>query len=197
MQPCPLVVLDANVLYPFQLRNFLLHAAAEELFVPLWSDTIVDEFARNLRKRHGISQAKVDHLVNQMRAAFPDAWGAGYEGAADGVPLPDEGDRHVVELAVKYEAEAIVTNNIKDFPERALAPFQLSAISPEEFADILADFDPRAIFMVAENHRLSLKRAPLSPAEYLESLEVRAGMPCLADRLRTMGFDRRERPIAP
>ena len=42
----PLAVLDANVLYPFQLRNFLLHAAVEDLFDPLWSDEIVDEFSR-------------------------------------------------------------------------------------------------------------------------------------------------------
>lgn len=39
----PLVVLDANVLYPFQLRNFLLHAAEFDLFQPIWSAEILEE----------------------------------------------------------------------------------------------------------------------------------------------------------
>ena len=31
--------------------------------------------------------------------------------------LPDEGDRHVLALAVHYEADVIVTWNSKDFPK--------------------------------------------------------------------------------
>lgn len=193
----PLAVLDANILYPFQLRGFLLHAAVEDLFDPLWSDEIVDEFSRNLTANEGIAQERIDHLVGQMRSAFPDAWGAGYEGYADGVVLPDEGDRHVVALAAKYEAEVIVTNNTRDFPEIALAPLGLKAISAQRFATKLAELDLRAVFTAAENHRLSLTRAPLGPAEYLDSLARRAGIPQLAEQLRTAGFLTRERPIVP
>lgn len=41
-------VLDANVLYPFSLRDTLLRLAELELFTPLWSTRILEEMRRNL-----------------------------------------------------------------------------------------------------------------------------------------------------
>jgi len=42
MQPSSLIaVLDANVLYPFTLRDTLLRAAAAGLFQAQWSDKIL------------------------------------------------------------------------------------------------------------------------------------------------------------
>ena len=38
----PRYVLDACVLYPVVVRDLLLTAAALDLFVPIWSDTIID-----------------------------------------------------------------------------------------------------------------------------------------------------------
>ena len=44
MIPAPFkVVLDANVLYPFSLRDTLLRAASEGLFQLYWSDQILEE----------------------------------------------------------------------------------------------------------------------------------------------------------
>jgi PIN domain len=42
------VVLDANVLYPFSLRDTLLRLAERELYVLAWSERILDEVSRNL-----------------------------------------------------------------------------------------------------------------------------------------------------
>jgi hypothetical protein len=41
-------VIDANALYPSSLRDILLRLAEAELFVPLWSERIVEEMRRNL-----------------------------------------------------------------------------------------------------------------------------------------------------
>jgi hypothetical protein len=53
-------VLDANVLFPFSLRDTLLRLAEPEptpapapLYVPLWSDRILDEMTRNWSRTGG------------------------------------------------------------------------------------------------------------------------------------------------
>ncbi len=129
--PRPLAVLDANVLFPFQLRNFLLHLAAEELYDPLWSEQIVDEFGRHLLAGGHVTADQVDHLIGQMRRVFGDAWGMGYEHRIDDLVLPDPDDRHVLALAVQYEAEYIITLNWKHFPEPVLPPLGTKALPPD------------------------------------------------------------------
>jgi predicted nucleic acid-binding protein len=188
MPGAPAAVLDANVLFPFQLRNLLLHLAVDGLFQPLWSEQIVDECVRNLRTRAGLEDAQCEHLVGQMRAAFPEAWGEGFDGAADGLVLPDEGDRHVIALAVHQEAEFIVTRNLKHFPANVLRPLRIRAIDPDEFIVRLWRRNGPAVLCAADRHRLSLRRAPLTPERYLESLLTHAGLPRTVRRLAAAGF---------
>lgn len=45
------VVLDACVLYPAHLRDFLLHLAQQKLYEPKWTDQINDEWVRNVLKK--------------------------------------------------------------------------------------------------------------------------------------------------
>jgi predicted nucleic acid-binding protein len=181
-------VLDANVLYPFQLRNLLLHLAVDGLFDPLWSEQIVDECVRNLRASAGLAEEQCAHLVGQMRGAFPEAWASGFEGAADGLALPDEGDRHVIALAVHQEADFIVTRNLRHFPGDVLRPRGIRPVDPDEFIVRLWRRNGPAVLCAAERHRLSLRRAPLSAQEYLESLRVHAGLPRTVRRLAMAGF---------
>ncbi|WP_420125121.1 PIN domain-containing protein [Longimicrobium sp.] len=188
MRPAPAAVLDANVLFPFQLRNLLLHLAVDGLFEPLWSEQIVGECVRNLRLRAGLTDAQCGHLSGQMRAAFPEAWGTGYEGAADGLVLPDEGDRHVIALAVHHEAEFIITRNAKHFPPAVLRPFGIRPLDPDVFIVRLWRRDAPAVLAAAERHRLSLRRAPLAPERYLDSLRTHAELPRTARRLLAAGF---------
>lgn len=51
MLPTPFrAVLDANVLFPFTLRDTLLRAAAVRMFQAYWSEEILAEATRNLVK---------------------------------------------------------------------------------------------------------------------------------------------------
>lgn len=43
-----IAVLDANILYPAPLRDFMLRLAEAELYIPKWSDEIHDEWTRNV-----------------------------------------------------------------------------------------------------------------------------------------------------
>ena len=189
MPGAPAAVLDANVLFPFQLRNLLLHLAVDGLFQPLWSEQIVDECVRNLRSNAGLTDAQCTHLVGQMRAGFPEAWSEGFDGAANRLgPLPDEGDRHVIALAVHQEAEFIVTRNLKHFPSDVLRPLRIRPIDPDEFIVRLWRRNGPAVLCAADRHRLSLRRAPLTPERYLESLLTHAGLPRTVRRLAAAGF---------
>ena len=55
------VVLDANVLFPFSLRDTLLRSAAEGLFQLYWSGQILDEMERNLVAKGTITSRQAAH----------------------------------------------------------------------------------------------------------------------------------------
>ena len=46
--------------------------------------------------------------------------------------LIDEGDNHLIEIAIAGNAKAIATNNIKDFTNAELLFPQLSIVKPEQ-----------------------------------------------------------------
>jgi predicted nucleic acid-binding protein len=115
MVPAPFrVVLDANVLFPFTVRDTLLRAAAMGMFQVHWSEEILDEATRNLLGTGRMSEEQVAHLMAAMRNAFPEAVVRGYEPLTPSMPN-DEKDRHVAAVAVKAGAQVIVTSNLKDF----------------------------------------------------------------------------------
>jgi hypothetical protein len=184
----PVAVLGANVLFPFQLRNFLLHLAAEGRLNPRWSEDIIAEFLRALKDDAGLDRVQRSHLQTQMQRYFPDAWGSGHSGAADGISLPDEGDRHVIALALHYEAVFIVTRNLRHFPANVLHPLGVEAVDPDTFVEVLFAVDPPAVLRAAELHRSSLRAHPLSPEAYLHSLRAHAGLSRTTDLLRSAGF---------
>lgn len=188
MRRRPVAVLDANVLFPFQLRNLLLHLAVEDLYQPLWSTEILGEVERALRREAGLSDEQCAHLFGQMAKAFPEACGHGYAGAADGLDLPDEGDRHVVALAIAYEADVIVTSNQKHFRAVTRDTLGTAAVQPDDFCMALAGQDPAAVLRAAERHRTSLKAHPLRASEYLDSIADRAGLRRTSRFLLEAGF---------
>ena len=53
------VVLDANVIYPAILNEILLSLADAETFSPLWSDEILYEASRNLKKNPKFDDNKI------------------------------------------------------------------------------------------------------------------------------------------
>src|SRR5688572_30420644 len=100
------VVLDANVLYPFSLRDLWLRLAEQECFVHVWSGRILDEMNRNLVEDEKMDQERADRLTRVMRKAFPEA-----EQDLDAIaaiePMMgnDQDDRHVLATAVVAGAE--------------------------------------------------------------------------------------------
>jgi hypothetical protein len=65
-----------------------------------------------------------------------------YEELAAGIILPDPNDAHVVAAALKSQAQIIVTGNLKDFPDKLLAKYQLEAQHPDTFLRSQLDLYP-------------------------------------------------------
>lgn len=58
------VVLDTNVLFPFEVRDVLLWFAVYELYTPKWSRDIMRELSSALL-RHGLQEEKVRRLIKK------------------------------------------------------------------------------------------------------------------------------------
>ena len=128
------VVLDACVLVPMPLCDTLLRCAEDRaLFRALWSDETLNEVRRTLVKL-GFSRAQAEHRVEEMHSTFPDACVPTPTALLDAVPkIPDPGDRHIVAAAIHERAHAIVTLNLRHFPQNVLEPLGISVYSPDEF----------------------------------------------------------------
>ena len=183
-----LAVLDSNVLYSSQVRNLFLWCAVQDLYTPLWSQEIIDEVGRNIVRNGAMSARQWSRLLGELRSHFGGAWGTGYECAAAGAAMPDEGDRHVLALAVHYEADVIVTSNTRHFPKHELARFDIEPLGPAGFAKRLWLQGPDRAMEAARLHRQSLTHSRLSREEYVGSLREGAGLRFFARRLVEGGF---------
>ena len=63
----------------------------------------------------------------------------------DTLTLPDPNDRHVLAAAIVGRCDVIVTQNLKDFPEAALAHFEIEAQHPDEFICNHLSFAPGVV----------------------------------------------------
>ena len=121
------VLLDANVLFPFTLRDFLVTLATTELYQAKWTEQIHDEWTRSLLEIRPELADILPETRTLMNAAVPDCLVTGYEDIIDSLSLPDPDDRHVLAAAIRCGAQIIVTKNLKDFPGEILNRYGIEA----------------------------------------------------------------------
>jgi hypothetical protein len=134
------VVLDTNVVYPVIIRDILFWFAYYELYTPKWSTHIFDEWKKVMTEK-GVSEEEAVKRISRANAAFPDALVKNYKGLIKHLELPDMNDCHVLAAAIKTNANLIVTNNIKDFPNEYLQSFGLSAKTADDFLTDMIDLN--------------------------------------------------------
>ena len=165
-------VLDACILYPAPLRDFLLRLAEDKLFFPLWTEKIRDEWIDNLlRRRPDLKRENLERTRRQMDFHFPDSLVHGYEPITPTLTLPDPNDCHVLAAAVHAKTKYIVTFDLNHFPNAILQPCNIEALSPDEFVLRLIQQYPKRVLATAQFHRLRLTRPPKTVDEYLTTLE--------------------------
>src|SRR5215469_3028963 len=112
------VLLDACVLIPMPLADTLLRMAEEpRLYVPKWSQLIMDEVTRSLIEKWDLEPEKARRRQHEIRRHFPEAWIEGFEPLLE-VMTNDPKDRHVLAAAVRSHCELIVTYKPPPLPRR-------------------------------------------------------------------------------
>ncbi|WP_279356514.1 PIN domain-containing protein [Methylobacterium indicum] len=166
--------IDACALAGALKRNLLLTLAEAEFFRIRWSEPVLAETERAIAEilsGKGVAEAheRASRARNAMQAAFEEATVADFQDfLVLGSGLPDPGDAHVLAAALKTRASVIVTDNLRDFPSRVLAPLNLEARSTDAFlADTIALDVGRAAAAI-RTMRLRFKR----PEKHAEALLV-------------------------
>lgn len=90
--------------------------------------------------------------------------------------------------AIKTEADLILTINLKDFPEQALAAWKFTAKHPDDFTMELLQTDQEAVVAVVKNMRARRKRPPISAEDFLAQLE-RQGLKKFVAELRSISAE--------
>ena len=169
----PVVVLDACTLYPAALRDVLMRLALHRLILARWTDAIHDEWIGSvLRDRPDLSRERLLRTRELMDRHAEDSLVTGYEPRMIDLELPDVDDRHVLAAAIEAEAGIILTWNLRDFPETVLARHGLRAESPDDLLARLVDDRRDDLVAVLREARLSLKKPPLTAADYLATLRT-------------------------
>lgn len=177
-------VLDACVLYPAPIRDALLSLASSSFYRPLWTSQIHDEWIRNLlRNRVDLTREKLERTRDQMDRIFEEALITNYEYLVDAIELPDLDDRHVVAAAIRGNADAIVTSNIRDFPKEVLLVHDLEVIHPDDFIRYQFDLDSSRFLKAIREQRARLRNPLYSQDEMIVTFEE-CGLILTADLLR-------------
>jgi predicted nucleic acid-binding protein len=150
------------------LRDALLTTAAQPfaMFLPLWSEAILDEMERNLASRRGPEKAR--RAVDVMRDAFPDSTVHVPPALIEEMPNHPK-DRHVLAAAVACKADTLVTFNVRDFisaPDVGVA-----VLTPDAFLVELYQRDASTVLQAVAWQATALKRPPMSVADIARNLD--------------------------
>lgn len=166
-----IVVYDACVLYPAALRDLLIRLALEGLCQAKWSDEILDEVFTNLREaRPDLDPVKLARTRRRMCEAVSDCLVTGHLDLVDSLELPDPSDRHVLAAAIRAGAEVIVTDNLKDFPEKHLHPHGVVAWSADELVVRIIESAPSQVAEIVKQQAADLQNPTCSVEVLLEKL---------------------------
>jgi hypothetical protein len=177
------VLLDSNVLYPAPMRDILLQIAVADLFRAKWTAEIHREWIEALlRNEPHRERAFLERTRDLMDQNIRDCLVSGYEALIPQIELPDPEDRHVLAAAIVGRCDMIVTQNLRDFPNSALAPYGVEAQHPDTFLCNQLDLAPGVVCGAIRKVRARLKNPAYPVEDYLAILK-QAGLVATASEL--------------
>jgi len=179
------VVYDACVLHDPAVRDLLIRCATKRQLNlrARWTREILDEMVRSIiERRADLDPLRLERTRDLMVESVPDCLVTGYEPLIDGLVLPDPKDRHVLACAIRAEAQAIITFNLRDFPPEALAPYDVEAVHPDEFVLGLIGISEAVVAATFSELVADLTKPPSTLSEALATFRTR-GLARTADAL--------------
>jgi hypothetical protein len=178
-------LLDANVLYPAPLRDVLMQLAVTDIFRAKWTEYIHQEWIDALMRREpDRDRAQLERTRELMNRSTRDCLVTGYEPLIATLELPDPDDRHVLAAAIVGRCDAIVTKNLKDFPDDVLKQYGIEKQHPDEFLSNHLNLAPGTFCDAIKKVRSRLKNPAYDVNEYLENL-TRQDLVVTAAELKT------------
>ena len=176
-------LLDANVLYPAPVRDVFMQLAASDMFRAKWTASIHREWIEALlRNEPHRDRAALERTRDRMDQAARDCLVTGYQALIPALDLPDPNDRHVLAAAIVGRCDAIVTRNLRDFPDAAIGVYGIDARHPDEFLCHHFNLAPGVFCEAVRKVRGRLKAPPFTVTDYLASL-TRHGLAATAAEL--------------
>lgn len=172
-------VLDANVLYPFRIRDVLLTFSQHGLFRARFTDCIINEWVRSLIGNKPGAAASVRAQEKIIREKFSECFVSGYQHLINGLVLPDPDDRHVLAAAIRCSAQVIVSWNAKHFPADILAKHDVELLTPDDFLVNTFDIYPTDCAQALKAVRTRYNNPQFNPSQFLMDL-TRNNLPKLA-----------------
>lgn len=180
-----IVLFDACVLYQAPVRDLVIELGIADLYRAKWTHQIHDEWISSLiHNRPDLSKDRLEKTRQLINQSIDDCLVENYEPLADRLDLPDVDDRHVFAAAIQAKAQIIVTYNTKDFPASYLYSFGIEVQHPDTFFLNQIDLQQSVFLGVVKRIRLSLRRPPKTPQEYLDILR-RQALPKTAEFLES------------
>jgi predicted nucleic acid-binding protein len=160
-----------------------MRLALTDLFKAHWTDRIHNEWINALMRTQKHSRESLLRAKDLMDQHVRDAKVFGYEPLIEGLNLPDPDDRHVLAAAIRCNANAIVTFNLKDFPTESLHQYDIEVIHPDDFILYQIDLAPTVCCRAFQAQRSALRNPPLNVDTFLATLQKQQ-LPQTVSKLR-------------
>jgi predicted nucleic acid-binding protein len=141
------ILLDACVMANYGVCDLYLRLAEKpRLFLPKWSQDILDEVYSTHIEKLGWDERLANSFQNTVKDAFPEAMITDYQ---ELIPIMtnDEKDRHVLAAGVREKLNLIITFNLKDFKAEDLSKWNIETLHPQDYLLTLYSMKPGIVMM--------------------------------------------------
>ncbi len=159
--------------------------AAKGLFTPLWSDRILEEWARAVARLGPEQEDIARGEILMLRVNWPKAVIDYPVDLEENLSLPDENDTHVLAAAIEGKADILLTQNTKDFPTRVLGNFGIIRRETDGFLTELFHDSPQVVAQVAQRVQQTAQHLSGQPQE-MRKLMKKARLPRLGKALEML-----------